>query len=224
MTYRLPNNRYSPNLSSSHKDKDKFLSMNRAADKIKTLIRHVPLARSLKQPSFQSYVDFKREDRGGTSRRVSSDSDTANELSSSSVGSHGSVSSLREFGGSGSLHRGMRHNYHYGYGGTGLRRTGSSETVSSQSTLVPRASVYETDESSVGITDLLPSEIRQQSLTQSRIRDFVERSEERRYHRPFDRREREMYDYPGREKEGFPEKDEDVLEEQQATAKENGGC
>ncbi len=214
MTYRHSNSHYSPPLPSNHRDKDKFPSMNRAADKLKTLIRHVPMARSPKQPSFQSYVDLKGEKRreaaDSTLRRVSSGSDTGNEFGGASV------VSLREFGGSGSVPRGMRHNYHYGYG---LRRTGSSETVSSQSTLVPRASVYETDESSMGIMDLLPTEIRQQSLTQSKIRDFVERSEGRRYH---DRRGRDMFDYPGRGKEGFPEKDEDEAEEERHLSEENG--
>lgn len=219
VTYRQPTNHCTPSLSSSHREKDKFPSMNRAADKIKTLIRHVPMAKSPKQPSFQSYVELKEDKReGGASRRVSSDSDTANEMSSTTGGSHRPGGGLREYGGSSTQQRGTRPNYHYGYG---LRRSGSTETVSSQSTLVPRTSVYETDESSVGILDLLPSEIRQQSLTQSNIRDFVERSERRRYHQPYDRRDGEMFHYAGRRKEEFSEKEENKMEERQTASEED---
>ena len=229
MTYRQPTSSYSPNLSASHKDKDKFLSLNRTAVKIKTLIRQAhghasmsrsPVARSPKQPSFQSYVDIKEsktDEEDGILDR--SEELSRRKASSGSDGSGSSLNTLREYSRTDSFTRNMRPSYHYPLQGSNLRRTGSSETVSSQSTLVQKPSFYETDDSSMGITDfLLPSESHHGGLTQSRIRAFTERSEGGRLR--YDRKARGMYDYQRGRKGAFSGKQEH--EEEQDPPRDDG--
>ena len=67
-------------------------------------------------------------------------------------------------GRSDSIGRGVKPSYHH-HGG--VRRSGSDETISSQSTLVPHTSLLESDNNPLGIADLIHA---QPTLTQSRIR------------------------------------------------------
>ena len=217
VTYRQPSSAYSPNLSSSHKDKSKFLSLDKAGDRLRTIFRpsqspghsnhhHSPR----RHPSFQSYVSLSKDPKsssshaaaaedeeeklssGGSSRRVSSDSDSTGEGPVITVSNAGSG---KGYSRNDSLERRMRPSYHHHhhriYERTNLRRTGSSETVSSQSTLVqPRD--FELDDSSMAITDFIQLGLGQQSLTESRVH-----AQERLY----ERRPRNLYDY--RRKEMF---------------------
>ena len=123
-------------------------------------------------------VDVGRE---GPVRRVSSsgESDSMGELLSSSHGG---------FGGSGSVS--MR-STSYGHGGRSdsfgrnmrpgypLRRHNSNESVSSQSTIVPRVSFYEAEDT-YGIVDMIRPETERGGLTQSRI-NALQRSEDRKH-------------------------------------------
>ena len=147
---------------------------------------------------------------GSSSRRVSSDSDSTGEVTIT-VSNAGSV---KGYGRNDSLERRMRPSYHHRmYERTNLRRTGSSETVSSQSTLVqPRD--YEMDDPSMAITDFLHSNVGRQSLTESRIQ-----AQERLYQR----RPRNPYEYRGRKEMFAPDKERrEEVEELQNVPEESG--
>lgn len=204
----------SPNLSSSHKDKERFPTLNRTAGRLKTLFRQASHSHShsnshsnshshshspnhmatspARQPSFKSYLEQSRKfseekdeeeeekdsSGGETSRRVSSDSDSMGEMGES-MSLHGPKG--YGVGKSDSFGRPVRPMY---YGA--LRRSGSNETVSSQSTLVaPKA--YDLDDSTMDLVDLITPR-HQSILTQSRILQHT-KSEARR------QREREQYVY-----------------------------
>lgn len=110
--------------------------------------------------------------RDGPVRRVSSsgDSDSMGELVSShgSFGSGGMHHRATSYGGrSDSFGRNMRPGYP-------LRRHNSNESVSSQSTLVPRVPFYEAED--IGIVDMIRPEAERGGLTMSRI-NALQRSE-----------------------------------------------
>ena len=237
VTYRQPSSAYSPNLSSSHKDKSKFLSLDKTADRLRTIFRpsqspshsnHHHNSPRRTSASFQSYVkDLKsshpaddEEEKlssGSSSRRVSSDSDSTGE--GAVISTSGAGGSVKGYSRTDSLERRTRlsyhhhHHHHRSYERTNLRRTGSSETVSSQSTLVqPRD--CEIDDSSMAITDILQSGIGRQSLTESRVH-----AQERLYER---RPRRNLYDY--RRKEMFAaEKERSREVEQLQNVSEDSG-
>ena len=210
------------------KDKEWLRPLNRTSLKLRTFIHRGQspkhLSRSPRNPSFQSFIDVPvseegREDRKAgeaeeqgageeeepqekersrpPSRRVSSDSENVGG-GGVMMSSHGSGSSLRGYGRSDSFGRNMKPGYHL-YS-SNLKRSGSSDTFSSQSTLVPRHSLYEPDDS---ITDLLQLDYGQKGLTPAKI--LAHTKSEARKHQMYSNDRREMFEYEG--KREFVEKD-----------------
>ena len=134
-----------------------------------------------------------------SSRRMSSDSDSTAE-NAGSVSSHSYSGSMRGYSRNDSFGRAMRPSYHM-Y--APLRRTGSNETMSSQSTLVNRLSILEAADDDSSIMDLLPPGIRPDRLTQSSIlaHSKIEARRQRLYGRT-------MYEYERKEREEEGGRDE----------------
>ena len=179
VTYRQPTSHYSPNLSTSHKSKEWLRPLNRTSMKLRTLIHRGQSPKhathSPKQPSFQSFIDAPVSEEGKEdeeeepqekdhvhhlSKRTSSDGENVG------GGSHGHGGPQQTYGRSDSFGRNVKPSYHL-YG-SNLRRSGSGDTFSSQSTLVPKL-LYDADDSSLGITDYLQLDYGRKGLTPAKI-------------------------------------------------------
>ena len=116
--------------------------------------------------TLRTYVDL-RDGGGGKEREEREPRKRDMEESASSGGGGRYLSGRGD-----SFGRGVRAAYPRGGGGGGggggMRRVGSDETISSQSTLVARTSLLEADDHPLGIADLINAPSRP-TLTQSRV-------------------------------------------------------
>ena len=198
VTYRQPTSNYSPNLSSSHKNKEWLRPLNRTSMKLRTLIHRGQSPKhathSPKHPSFQSFIDTPVSEEGQEedeeeekdhahtlSKRTSSEGESVG------GGSHGHGGSQQTYGRSDSFGRNVKPSYHL-YG-SNLRRSGSGDTFSSQSTLVPKL-LYDPDDSSLGITDYLQLDYGRKGLTPAKI--LAHTKSEARKHQMYSHNQREL--------------------------------
>ena len=193
VTYRQPTSQYSPNLSTSHKSKEWLRPLNRTSMKLRTLIHRGQSPKhathSPKHPSFQSFIDapVSEEGKEEDEEEESQEKDHVHHLSkrTSSDGAHGG--SQHAYGRSDSFGRNVKPSYHL-YG-SNLRRSGSGDTFSSQSTLVPKL-LYDADDSSLGITDYLQLDYGRKGLTPAKI--LAHTKSEARKHQMYSHNRREL--------------------------------
>ena len=193
----------------------------------------LPRQPSPQQPSLKAYVDEgtrEREEREEEEEEVEEEREVRGRGVQSSASSkpssggpdvhawHGT--SRYSLGRADSFGRGVRPSYPRH--STALKRSESSDTLSSQSTLVPRPSFLESEDHPLGIADLIhESRPPQLTLTQSRVWAHEKRaSHHRQFHHYHRHREKEG---KGSRMEGEGEEEEEVEEEGEEEEEEEEG-